>query len=258
MRGNWSINKWIGRTALGLLILLIVLALAFIWWAKSPREAMPEVINGIESNQNVLVNSEDWMVFMPNLDTSLMGIILYPGGHVDPRAYAPMANDLALAGYFVIIPRMPLNLAVFGIHIADDIISAYPDIESWVIGGHSLGGAMAVEYVSANPSNMDGLFLWASYFAKSKDLSDFNNLEVLMLYGSEDSDIEKIRDSRERLPPNTSWYEIEGGNHAQFGWYGRQPGDGIASISRETQQELVIEHTLMFLNELKSRSRNRK
>jgi hypothetical protein len=33
---------------------------------------------------------------------------------------------------------------------------------------------------------------------------------------------------------------IEGGNHSQFGWYGFQPGDRWASISREEQQAVVV------------------
>ena len=32
---------------------------------------------------------------------------------------------------------------------------------------------------------------------------------------------------------------IEGGNHAQFGDYGLQKGDGQAGISREEQQEIT-------------------
>jgi pimeloyl-ACP methyl ester carboxylesterase len=208
---------------------------------------MPEAIMALESDDTVLASQEEWIVFSPRESAPTMGIILYPGGHVDPRAYAPLAREIASDGHLVVIPPMPLNLAVLDIRVADEIIQANPNIETWVIGGHSLGGAMAAEYVSARKSSVDGLFMWASYSAENTDLSGFTNLEVLAIYGTEDGDVEGIRASRERLPPNTVWVEMDGANHAQFGWYGEQPGDGVATMSREAQQEIILENTAAFL-----------
>ena len=34
---------------------------------------------------------------------------------------------------------------------------------------------------------------------------------------------------------DAKWIEIEGGNHAFFGSYGEQAGDGIATITRQSQ-----------------------
>ena len=243
-------KKWIGGIALGIVALLVVVAGAFIWWGSNPLEAMPEAILALESDHTVLVSSGEWLVFSPQARSSLMGIVIYPGGHIDPRAYAPLARELASDGNLVVIPQMPLNLAVLDIHVTDEIIQANPNIETWVIGGHSLGGAMAAEYVLANPSSVDGLFLWASYSAGNTDLSGFTDLEVLSIYGTEDGGVEGIRASRERLPGNTLWVEIDGANHAQFGWYGEQPGDGVATISREEQQEIILENTFALLSEI--------
>jgi len=39
----------------------------------------------------------------------------------------------------------------------------------------------------------------------------------------------------------TIYYTIKGGNHAQFGTYGFQNGDGMATISAETQQLELFE-----------------
>jgi dienelactone hydrolase len=250
MKDNLSMKKWIGRIAFGIVFLLVIVAGAFIWWGNNPLEAMPEAIMALESDNTVLVSSGEWIVFSPQGSSPMMGIILYPGGHVDPRAYAPLARELASAGNLVVIPQMPLNLAVFDIYVADEIIQANPNIEIWVVGGHSLGGAMAAEYVAANPSSVNGLFMWASYSAENTDLSGFSNLEVLSIFGTEDGDVEGIRASRERLPHNTLWVEIDGANHAQFGWYGEQPGDGVATISREAQQETILENTFTFLSAL--------
>jgi hypothetical protein len=240
-------KKWIKRLALSIIILAVAAAVAFIWWGSNPLEAMPEAVEALESDDSVMVIPKKWIVFSPLKSSANMGVILYPGGHVDAIAYAPLAREIAKGGNLVIIPRMPLNLAVFDIDVADEIIRANPSIQNWVIGGHSLGGAMAAEYVAANPSAVDGLFLWASYSAENTNLSTLSNLRVLSVYGTEDGRVEEIRVSRERLPENTLWVEIDGANHAQFGWYGEQPGDGEATISREEQQEIILENTLAFL-----------
>lgn len=243
-------KKWIKRIALSIVILVIVATVAFVWWGSNPLEAMPEATAALESDDSVLSIPKKWIVFTPLKSSPEIGIILYPGGHVDPIAYAPLAREIAVEGNLVIIPRMPLNLAVFDINVADEIIQANPHIKTWVIGGHSLGGAMAAEYVAANPSAVDGLFLWASYSAEGTNLSALSNLRVLSIYGTEDGEVEAIRISRERLPENTLWIEMEGANHAQFGWYGEQSGDGIATISREEQQEIILENTLSFLQSI--------
>jgi hypothetical protein len=43
---------------------------------------------------------------------------------------------------------------------------------------------------------------------------------------------------------------VQGGNHAQFGWYGPQDGDNAPAISREAQQGQVVEATLALLRQL--------
>ena len=240
-------KTWIKRITFGIFLLLIFAAIGFTWWGNTPLEAMPEAINALESDESVLVLPKKWMVFSPIKESSTTGVIIYPGGHVDPRAYAPLAKEIAAAGYLVILPSMPLNLAVFDIDLADEIMAASPEIERWIIGGHSLGGAMAAEYVAANPSKVDGLFLWASYSAENTDLSKTPDLKVLSIYGTEDGGAAEIVHSWQRLPSDTVWVEMEGANHAQFGWYGIQPGDGTATISREAQQDWILQETLAFI-----------
>jgi len=130
---------------------------------------------------------------------------------------------------------MPFNLAVFGAGRADEVIAAHPEIKVWAIGGHSLGGAMAANYVYGHPDAVSGLALMAAYPADNNSLAD-RKLDVLSIYGTEDGAVERLEASHSLLPPGTEWMAIEGGNHAGFGWYGSQPGDGVASISREEQQ----------------------
>ena len=240
-------KTWIKRISLALLALLIIAIAAFVIWAENPLPAMPEAINAIQSDDEVLVINKKWMVFSPLSLSTKTGVIIYPGGRVDPRAYAPLAKEIARAGYLVVLPPMPLNLAFTDVNVADEIMAANPDIKHWYVGGHSLGGSMAAEYVAANPEKVDGLFLWASYSAEGTDLSAIPNLKVLSIYGTEDGGAAEIRLSQERSPADTVWVEMQGGNHAQFGWYGIQPGDGVATISREEEQAQILEATLAFI-----------
>ena len=240
-------KTWLKRISLGLLALLIIATAGFVIWAENPLPAMPEAITALESDAQVNVTSDGWMVFTTTEMVAPTGVIIYPGGHVDPRAYAPLAKEIVRAGYLVILPPMPLNLAFTGINIADEIMAAYPAVDNWYVGGHSLGGSMAAEYVAANPAKVDGLFLWASYSAESTDLSTIPNLKVLSIYGTEDGGAAEIVHSWQRLPSDTVWVEMQGGNHAQFGWYGIQPGDGVATISREEEQALILNATLGFI-----------
>ncbi len=161
-----------------------------------------------------------------------------------------MARAIAEAGYPVVIVPMPLNLAVFGIDRAADVIAAYPEVEHWAIGGHSLGGSMAASFTRNNPDLIDGLFLLASYPAGSDDLSGFRRPDGLLCLGNRGRPGDACR--HRGVPPasaaDTTWVPIEGGNHAQFGYYGDQPGDGQATISREDQQSQTVEAAIQMLS----------
>jgi dienelactone hydrolase len=146
---------------------------------------------------------------------------------------------------------MPLNLAVFAPDRAAEVMAAFPQIGRWAVGGHSLGGAMAARFALQNPDAVQGLVLWAAYPASTDDLSG-HPLAVASIYGTLDglATEDKIAASRPLLPGNTLWVAIEGGNHAQFGWYGPQSGDGTATISREEQQRQIVAATLELLSRL--------
>jgi len=243
--------KIIRRILVGLLVLIGLLGLGFIWWGSTPAQAMPEAINSLKSDDQVLVEVGNWLVFTPHNQKPTTGYIFYPGGRVDYRAYAPYARAIAAKGYLVIIPHMPLNLAVFGIDSAEKVMKTYPVIQHWVIGGHSLGGSMAADYLVKNQSKIDGLVFLASYPATSDNLSTYEG-KVASISGSLDglATPAKIEASRALLPVSTTWITIQGGDHAYFGWYGAQQGDNPAAITREEQQSMVIQSTLKLLDQV--------
>lgn len=241
-----------------LLLIPLVAVGGFAAWAQSTPSPMPEAVAALETasrTDGVVVAKRDWLIFRPAAQQPTTALILYPGGRVDPRAYAPAAREIAAEGYMVVIVPMPLNLAFFAPNRADDVLKAFPAIDRWAVGGHSLGGAMASRFVHRHPSRVDGLVLWAAYPAASDDLSD-RDLRVVSIYGTRDglATGEEIDDSRALLPSDTRWVAIQGGNHAQFGWYGPQDGDNPPTISREAQQEEIVAATTELLQQLEQSS----
>ncbi|MFC1959174.1 alpha/beta hydrolase [Chloroflexota bacterium] len=234
-------------------VLLIVAGVGFIMWASGSAEPMPEALAALESDDTVFVDTEPWLTFWPVADAAETGFIVYPGGEVDARAYAPLAQAIAAQGYPTIIVPMPLNLAVFAPGKASDVMAHFPDVEQWVVGGHSLGGAMAANFAYSQPDDVDGLVLWAAYPAESNDLSS-RDLAVVSIYGDLDglATVDKIEAARALLPTDAQYVPITGGNHAQFGWYGSQGGDNSATITRFEQQEQIVDTTVALLNDIQA------
>src|SRR5512137_2636652 len=230
-------------------VVILVGIIGFIAWGLTPLGPTSEALAALESNANVTVQDKgNFIVFTPTSHIPITGFILYPGGHVDYRSYAPIAQEIASHGYRVSIVRMPLSLAVFSIDRADEVISAYPDMRYWVIGGHSLGGSMAAAYARSHSDEVQGVAFWASYPSSSDDLST-TDLKGLSTYGSNDPvlDRDNFNDTVSLLPHETIMKVIEGGNHAQFGNYGLQPGDGTATISAADQQRQAADLTVRLL-----------
>jgi hypothetical protein len=194
-------------------------------------------------------------LFVPAGSNPTKGLIIYPGGLVDPRAYAPLARAIAAEGFLTVIVHMPFDLAFFGMKRAGRVMLKFESITAWVVGGHSLGGVAACGYAEDFADKIEGVVLWASYPSKMFRIED-KNLAVLSIYGTEDglTTLDEIETSRQHLPAGTRFVAIEGGNHTQFGWYGEngalQEGDMSAAISHEEQQNQIISATVSFLEGL--------
>lgn len=175
-----------------------------------------------------------------------VGMIFYPGGKVQCEAYAPLMLACAQRGIFCVLVRMLGNLAVLHPDAADGIPEKYPQIESWYIGGHSLGGAMAANYVGKHPEEYEGLVLLAAY--STSDLRE-TGLKVLSIYGSEDGVLnrESYEKNRSNLPEEFVEKILEGGCHGYFGCYGKQKGDGQPTITNQEQVEQTVEDISTFI-----------
>ena len=162
-------------------------------------------------------------------------LLFYTGALVEPQAYAKLADGLAKEGIEVYIISSQLNL---------------PVLDNVFIGGHSLGGVVsAVEAKHLEEINkVAGLILLASYPDKSTDISG-TQIPVLSITASNDKILnqDKYEEAKSRLPEDTTYTTIEGGNHSGFGLYGQQNGDGTATMTAEEQQKQLVQLIKQFI-----------
>jgi len=172
------------------------------------------------------------------------GIVFYPGAKVEEGAYAPLLLELAENGYEVYLVKMPAKIAILGMNAAENIMQKAVHIEEWTMMGHSLGGAMAASFSSAHDEEVDALVLLAAY--STEDLRE-KEIKVYSIYGSEDKvlNMDNYEKYFRNLPEDLREAVIDGGNHAYYAHYGEQEGDGTATITREEQEESVLD---VFLN----------
>ncbi|WP_406245949.1 alpha/beta hydrolase [Microbacterium sp. M] len=244
-RRGRRIVAWI-LGSLGAVIVLGIIGIV-IWSQVGVMAAEPEPLASVRENPDVVIDDADQgIVLSPADGDSGIGLVFIPGAKVDPWAYAAILQGIvAEDGVTVVITRPWLNLAFFDPRGVDAFTSAAPEVDSWIVGGHSLGGVRACQLAS----DAEALLLFASYCAA--DLAE-TDLPVLSLAGSEDglSTPEKIADARHLLPESAELVEIDGASHASFGDYGPQPGDGTPSISDDAMHATVTDLTGRFADDL--------
>lgn len=236
--------RLLGITAVVVVILGTIGLLSY----AQPQPLLPESTAALASTERASYDGSGGLItYTPTAGTPTTGLILYPGGKVPSAGYAPQARAIAEAGYLVVIVSVPFNLAVFDIGAASPVIAAHPEITHWAVGGHSLGGAMAAQFLAGNPGAAEGLVFWAAY--ASSDLST-QGLAVASIFGSLDTGIPSYTSATatSNAGPDLTTTVIDGGNHEQMGWYTGQPNDPPATIARTDQQAQVIVATEALLD----------
>lgn len=196
-----------------------------------------ETLTAAEGEQHIQVLDDMWIFHPDEEQDRNTALIFYPGGKVEATAYSPLLTQLSQHGITCVLMKMPFNLAVFDMNAADQVYKHFPKIQKWYMGGHSLGGAMASSYADKHSDTIEGLILLGAYSAGTD-----SPVPTLAIYGSEDQVL-----NRAKLVNNNNKYELAGGNHAYFGNYGEQKGDGTATITREEQQRLTVEKAVDFI-----------
>lgn len=246
-KGINSNNKLKKYIVITLISIFVVAVLGIFIMGSGAYEAGEIAKMSAQSNDQVSVLVDKNIIFTPTNIEPTKGFIFYPGAKVEPMAYAPLCMKIAEQGYEVVIVKMPLNFAVISPDKAEKVIKEYDNIDSWIIGGHSLGGVMASKFASEH-DEVEGVALLASY-PQGDELKNLDK-EVLSIWGDKDGvvNFESLENSKLNLPSDTKFIELKGGNHAQFGDYGNQKGDNEASISAEEQIEKSTEAIIDLLN----------
>jgi hypothetical protein len=227
-----------GKKRVILLVIIAVLVVftgSFLLWTADYYHADASAVNDLQEDSTII--REGNLTILPAQDAN-KAVIFYPGAKVEAAAYLPLLEKIrSEADVTCILVKMPLNLAIFHINAADAVIKEKTEIQSWYLCGHSLGGAMASQYASSHQDQIDGLILLGSYLYGS-----YPSAKALTIYGSLNTEV------KDRVTYTENVVEIEGGNHAQFGNYGRQKGDPDAETSADEQQKITAEKIAEFIN----------
>jgi hypothetical protein len=237
-------RRWL-RWVLGVVATLLVVAVGLLlWWVLRYPDAEQAPYAEAYADPAVEVSWDDRVLILaPASGLGETGVVFYPGAAVPPEAYvATWAPIVADTGVTVFLPEMPLRLAILDSDRAEGVITTWPEITTWWVGGHSLGGAMAASFAGGtDPGELAGLVLFGAYATEGADLAERGDLEVLSVSGSEDglSTPQDIDQRAAFLPSSTSFVELDGVSHAQFGAYGEQAGDGTPRVT-DAQARLLI------------------
>jgi len=256
---SWRLRTPVRGGRLVAVIGLLVLAcawLAVIAWLR-PFSAVEPALAAMESDAAVTVEESATAVTLLPADPSGRGLLYQPGAKVEARAYAAVLRPLAEEGVTVVIPKQPLGIAFLATGALDGAREVLPQVRSWAVGGHSLGGTVAAQIADADdegsagaddaPAPVTGLLLHASYPAG--DMSATLTAEVLSVSGTADglatpADIEA---SAANLPPGTAFLPLEGVVHAFFGDYGPQPGDGEPGVTHDQARTAISDASRAFV-----------
>ena len=225
----------------GIGALLLLSILAFAVYASTPFLPEEAPLDRVRADDSLLVTeTADAVILAPRDGATGEGLVFLAGARVSPAAYAEKLSGLAEAGLTVVIARPILGFAILEWRPFTTFSDLAPGVDRWLVGGHSLGGVRACQYVAdqADDADLDapgsstapivGLVFFGSYCAA--DISD-SPVAVLSIAGENDglSTSDKIEGASDLLPASTEFVEIAGANHASFGDYGVQPGDGTAT-----------------------------
>ncbi|MHB1277724.1 MAG: alpha/beta hydrolase, partial [Bacteroidia bacterium] len=233
---------------LGVFIALTLLFSAYSWWYLQQMKADPVAQLAMISSDSVEVENTNLGISFIPLKYSEKFLIFYPGAFVDPVAYAPLCHELAGHGIECLIVKMPLRSAIFGYDAPSKMSVSGKLGKEFILAGHSHGAEMAAHYVNEKPGRIAKLILLGTQYPEKISLAD-NKIKVLKVYGTNDGlePVSEVEKNKVNLPAGTRYVEIAGGNHGQFGYYGKQPFDDPATISREKQQKQTVQAMLAFI-----------
>jgi pimeloyl-ACP methyl ester carboxylesterase len=244
-----GLHSWIRRIWLSAATIFMV----WLVWNAQSHGVAAELL---QSGPTLAVTKDDEMtVFMPaGITPEDPALVFLPGGGVDPDAYVPLLRRIAESGVPVALVRLPWRMA----------FSEAAKTETWarvqrartrvgaarrlILSGHSRGAALAGGFAFAHAQDLSGLIMIGTTHPRDHNLSALM-IPVLKIAATRDcvADLDATEANAHNLPATTTWVVIEGGNHAQFGYYGTQLGDCSADITRDAQQNQTFGAILSWL-----------
>ena len=241
MKNKLNLLKIFKRIVIVLVGILAILTIGLSIYSSTSYQSLTEMDDAIGLLDLTTVTlTEGNQTIKYEVDQPKMNIIIVPGGLVEFDSYQYLAASLAQDGYNVTLVKVLFNLAI----LTPDSASKYIDKSmDNVIIGHSLGGVVA-SMVASKHEEITKIVLLGSY-----PIKDIKNQDSLIITAEHDiaMDQDKFNDSLKYVNGENIIFNIDGGNHAQFGWYGPQKGDGTAEITTLEQQNIVIQQILNFL-----------
>lgn len=230
------------KLKIGIILFIIFFIGGFFVYAQIYYHAEKTATDYINGTEDVNVTKISNGLFLDGYGNDT-ATIFYPGAKVEYTSYLPLFIDLSSKGIDCYLVEMPFNLAFFNINSADDIIEN-SNYTHYFMAGHSLGGAMASSYVNKTDNTINGLIYLSSHSSVGV------NVPVLSIRGTNDGiiNLESYHESKPLMKNNYTEIIINGGNHAQFGYYGNQSGDGKASISAKSQQDQSADAIMKFID----------
>jgi len=229
------------------LVVVLGLAVAFSWYVSDFYHADEQALaaaadeDGSADGVAVVRLQTGELAFVPANPKA--GMVFYPGAKVQPESYAVLLTECARHDVLCVLVVPPFNLAFFDVDAAARVMPEFPDVDTWILAGHSLGGVAATSYLSGHQEDIDGLVLLASY--PQADLSNYGGV-VVSVVGENDGVLNRSAydQAQAKLPSTAREVAIPGGNHANYANYGGQAGDGQADITHEAQQAQTVEALL--------------
>lgn len=224
--------------------------------AGDPEQQQCQMVFDVSDSTSSSSNSSSNSSSSSNRNHSRIGIVYYGGALIDPRAYAPTAQQLVRRyGLPVVVPIFAADLAFQAgqcqTHRLELAQAALPHVQKWIVVGHSFGGIAAMTDVysllqqqeeknqpattttsslaSSSPTlsfdRIGGLVMIASYIRHDIGCGtiDFSHtqLPMAMVTASLDTRVNQTRWEwgLPFLSPQTFFVDILGGNHVQFASY---------------------------------------
>jgi len=242
MNRKSKLFKILKRVILVIVLVFALLTVGLAIYSSTSYKSLPEMDIAIDALDLTSVTyTEGRTSIKYEVTDPKMNIIFIPGGLVEPDSYKYLAAGLALDGYNVTIVKVLFNLAILTPNSSARFIDN--DLDNVIIG-HSLGGVVA-SMVASKHSEITKIIMLGSY--------PINNIQAqssLFITAEHDDamDQKEFNDSLKYVNSENIIFNIDGGNHAQFGWYGPQKGDGTAEMTTLEQQNIVISQILLFLD----------